>query len=266
MDASWVGLSPATTGLLLVAGLAAGGVNAVAGGGTFFSFAALLATGLPPVTANATSALAMVPGYMSSAAAYRREIHRDRHRLLLPGVASVCGGLIGALLLVRIGNDAFKPMVPWLLLIATVLFAVGPSIAKWMRKGASSQPAQGIGARVGGAFGQFALAIYGGFFGAGMGIVLLAILALTEGDDFHQINAAKNVHSILIQLTAVVLFVVQGMISWPGAIVLLIAGIVGGWGGVWLARKLAQQRIRAFVMFVAVAMTAWYMWREYGAD
>lgn len=256
-------LSPEIWLLLAGAGFAAGSVNAIAGGGTFFSFAALLAAGLPPITANATSALSMMPGYAASSLAYRHEIRRQWRRLVLPGIASALGGLIGALILIRIGNDAFSVLVPWLLLIATVLFAAGPLMTRAMRSGSDGSPVTNRTWLGVAAIGQLVLSIYGGFFGAGMGIVLLAFLALTEGDSFHNANAAKNLYSILIQLTAVVLFISQGLISWPQALVVTGAGMVGGWFGVVLAKRVPEQRIRTGVLVLAIGMTVWFFWRQY---
>lgn len=249
--------------LLATAGFAAGLVNAVAGGGTFFSFAALLAVGLPPVTANATSAIAMVPGYVASALAYRDEIRRQSHRLLLPGLASVIGGLIGGVLLVRVGNDSFSALVPWLLLAATVLFAFGPRVAKALRSESSGSPITARPWLLLAALAQLILSIYGGFFGAGMGIILLAVLSVTEGDDFHNANAAKHLHSILIQISAVVLFISQGLIAWPHALLVTSAGIAGGWFGVLIAKKISEPLIRTAVLTLAVGMTVWFFWRHF---
>ncbi len=254
-------LEPLNLLILVSSGIAAGLVNAVAGGGTFFSFAALIAVGLPPVTANATSSIAMVPGYASSAFAYRSEIAEQGRRLFLPGLASAIGGLIGGLLLVRMGNASFASMVPWLLLVATVLFIFGPAISRWLRPGTASAPLMNSRLLVLAAVGQLIVSIYGGFFGAGMGIVLLAILSLTEGSDFHRANAAKHLHSILIQLTAVTLFIYNGLISWPEALVVTLAAMIGGWLGVKLARKVPVHLVRGAVQVLAIGMTIWFFWR-----
>ncbi len=247
--------------LLVSAGIAAGMVNAVAGGGTFFSFAALLAVGLPPVMANASSSVAAVPGYIASAFAYRKEIAGLGRRVILPGLASALGGMIGALLLVRIGNASFAALVPWLLLVATLLFAVGPRVSAWLRPGAAAEPVTTPRWLLLAALVQLVASIYGGFFGAGMGIVLLAILTLTEGSDFHRANAAKHLHSILIQLTALVLFISNGLISWPEALIMTVAAMIGGWLGVVLSRKVPVALVRNAVLMLAIGMTIWFFWR-----
>ena len=154
--------------LLLAAGLGAGIVNAVAGGGTFFTFPALLAVGLPPVAANATSALSLGPSSLASAVAYRDEIRRHAGRLGLLAIVSLVGSVAGALILLRFSDEGFRPLVPWLLLAATVLFAASPYLTKVLKvpEGQSAGPV----ARVAGLALQFVTALYGGFFGAGMGI------------------------------------------------------------------------------------------------
>ncbi len=178
-------MSPSEIATLGVAGLLSGTLNAVAGGGTFFSFGALLAVGLPPITANATSAVAMVPGYVASAVAYRTEVGQVWRKAVLLGAASAAGAVLGAVILIALDNQTFARFVPWLLLLATVVFALGPLAARLIPERSHDDPAhRGIAAIV-----QFVMSIYGGFFGAGMGIMMLASLGLTEGQNFHRINA-----------------------------------------------------------------------------
>jgi uncharacterized membrane protein YfcA len=252
-----------STALLLAgSGLAAGLVNAIAGGGTFFTFSALVAAGLPPVVANATSAVAVTPANLSSAWAYRRELVANARRFMALGLVSLAGGLIGAFILTRTDNTSFRLLVPWLLLFATALFAASPRIVKL---------AHAIGRREGrhpstkawaaGLAFQFVVAIYGGFFGAGMGIVMLAALAVTEGDEFHLINSAKHLCSTLIQLIAVVLFVIAGLVSWPETIVVGLASVVGGYLGVVFGRKLPPAVIRWMVIGVGAGLTVYFFVR-----
>jgi uncharacterized membrane protein YfcA len=252
-----------STALLLAgSGLAAGLVNAIAGGGTFFTFSALVAAGLPPVVANATSAVAVTPANLSSAWAYRAELAANLRRFAALGIVSLIGGLLGAYILTRTDNAAFRQLVPWLLLFATVLFAASPKVvalARAIGKHEGDHPSRtawlaGIGF-------QFLVAIYGGFFGAGMGIVMLAALAITEGDDFHLINSAKHLCSTLIQLVAVALFVAAGLVSWPETLVVGAASVVGGYAGVHFGRKLPAVAIRWLVIGVGAALTLYFFIR-----
>src|SRR5215212_6009464 len=252
-----------STALLLAAsGLAAGLVNAIAGGGTFFTFSALVAAGLPPVVANATSAVAVTPANLSSAWAYRRELSANLRRLAALGAVSLVGGLLGAYILTFMDNSAFRRLVPWLLLFATVLFAASPRIVALARAiGHYEGHHPSTRAWASGLAFQGLVAIYGGFFGAGMGIVMLAALAITEGDDFHVINSAKLLCSAVIQLVAVVLFVVAGLVSWPDAAVVGAASVAGGYLGVAFARRLSAGAIRWLVIAVGAALTVYFFVR-----
>lgn len=245
----------AESAVLIVAGFLAGTMNAVAGGGTFFAFGALTAIGLPPITANATSALAMIPGYVASAVNYRGELGAVWGRAVTLGAASVAGSVIGALILVALDNATFADFVPWLLLLATLVFALGPSLTKRLPVRTHND----AGHRVAATIVQFVLAIYGGFFGAGMGIMMLASLGITEGQDFHRVNALKHILSIVIQSTAIVIFIGGGVIAWPQALVLIVAVTAGGWLGVDVARRLPTAWVRGFVIAVGLGLTVYYL-------
>ena len=250
-----------TLPLLAGSGLAAGLVNAIAGGGTFFTFSALVAAGLPPVAANATSAVAVTPANLSSSWAYRTEIRANARRFGALSLVSLLGGLLGALLLTRTGNGAFRALVPWLMLFATLLFAASP----WVVKAAQAlgrghdEPQPGLVAS--GLLIQFATAVYGGFFGAGMGIVMLAALAITEGDDFHLVNAAKHLCSTLIQLVAVALFVFAGLVSWRETLIVGAASVAGGYWGVAAGRRIPAPAIRWLVIATGALLTAYFFLR-----
>ena len=244
--------------LLFGSGLLAGAVNAVAGGGTFFTFSALLAVGLPPVVANATSAVSVAPGSVASSVAYLSEVRTHWRRFSVLSVISLLGGGTGALILLRFSNDAFAALVPYLLLGATLLFALSPYLA---RGAARLRRRLARGVKVGGLALQYVISVYGGFFGAGMGIVMLAALAITEGDDFHLVNAAKNVLSVLIQGVAIVLFVAAGIIHWSEAFIVTGASIIGGFLGVVAARRVPTQTIRWFVIGVGLALSAYYFFK-----
>lgn len=251
-----------TVALLAASGLAAGLVNAIAGGGTFFTFSALVASGLPAVVANATSAVAVTPANLASAWAYRRELAANVRRFTALGVVSLIGGLIGAYILTVTNNAAFRQLVPWLLLFATLLFAASPRIvalARAIGKHEGSHPS--TKAWAGGLAFQTIVAIYGGFFGAGMGIVMLAALAITEGDDFHLINSAKHLCSTLIQLVAVGLFIAAGLVSWQETFIVGAASVIGGYLGVVFGRRLSAAAIRWLVIAVGAALTLYFFIR-----
>lgn len=247
-------MSAAEILILSIAGLLSGTVNAVAGGGTFFSFGALLAVGLPPITANATSAVAMVPGYLASTAAYRNELGALWRSAVLLGAASVLGSILGALLLITLDNQTFARFVPWLLLVATLVFALGPRLTGMLPARSHADRRRRLGA----ALVQFVMSIYGGFFGAGMGIMMLASLGITEGQNYHRINALKHILSTVVQTTSIAIFIHGGVISWPEALVLIAAVVVGGWVGVDIARRFPVPVVRAFVIATGAALTVYY--------
>lgn len=249
----------ATGALLAASGLAAGLVNAIAGGGTFFTFSALIGAGLPPVIANATSAVAVTPANLASAWAYRRELMANARRFAILGAVSLVGGLAGAYILTTTDNSSFRKLVPWLLLFATVLFAISPKIVAFARS-ISSHGGKGPSRNtwLGGLLFQLFVAIYGGFFGAGMGIVMLASLAITEGDDFHRANAAKHLCSTVIQLVAIILFIYAGLVAWRETAIIGSASIIGGYLGVVFGRRIHPIAIRWLVVGVGAALTVFF--------
>jgi uncharacterized protein len=236
--------------VLALAGFLGGIVNAVAGGGTFFTFAALVAFGMSTLDANATSAVALVPGSIATGAAYRHESAKH-WRVILPFAAiGVIGGVGGALLLIALGDARFRPLVPWLLAGATMLFALSAQIRCLVEKIVG---AGGIGP-IGSSIIIALVAIYGGFFGAGMGIMLLAALALMGHGDFHRANATKNVVALVAQSVAVIIFIIGGLVRWPQAIVIMLAAIAGGYLGVLLARRVPETIVRAAVVAVGAVL------------
>ena len=246
--------------LLALAGLLAGAINSVAGGGTFFTFSALLTVGLPPIVANATSSIAVGPGSIASAFAYVPLVKRYARQFFILGVVSAGGSFVGSLTLLKFSNDAFSRLVPYLLLGATLLFAASPYLARITRRAEPKAEPSRLN-YVGGLLLQFFIAIYGGFFGAGMGIVMLASLALTQGSDFHLNNATKNVLAVFIQAVAVVIFVASGVIRWLPALIVMAACIVGGYSGVRIARRVPVKVIRGFVIAVGLLLTVYYFLR-----
>lgn len=242
-----------TIALLFVAGLLTGMINAVAGGGTFLSFGALTLVGIPPVVANATSSITQFPGYVTSTLAYWVDIKRFWRGALGLCAVSVVGAFVGARILLALDNPSFRALVPWLLIAATALFAAGPYL--------KPKPKSGQEAPVGSFFGwimQFVTAIYGGFFGAGMGVMMLATLGLSQSGDYHRLNALKNMLAMVIAAVAIVIFVWGGVVAWPQAVVMIPAVAIGGWSGVWVAKRVPQGAMRAVVIAVGLLLAVYY--------
>jgi uncharacterized protein len=237
--------------VLFSAGLLSGIVNAIAGGGTFLTFGAMTLAGLPPISANATSSIVQFPGYITSALAYKREIAREWKAILILSAISVAGALGGALLLLSLSNPSFKSLVPWLLLVATALFAAGPKLKPKVE--AEHPPNSPIGIAT-----QFIVSIYGGFFGAGMGIMMLASLGLATGGEYHRLNAIKNFLAIVIAAVAIVVFTAGGAINWLYAIVMLPGAGLGGYLGVYAAKRIPQIWLRYAVIAVGLFLAVYY--------
>jgi uncharacterized protein len=220
----------------LVAGFVTGAVNAVAGGGTFVTFGALSVVGIPPIVANATSSITQFPGYVTSTLAYREDIRLIGRGALTLAVVSALGALAGALLLLALDNPSFRTLVPWLLIAATSLLAAGPWLEPEPGPDApSANPEAPLGLAA-----QFATAVCGGFFGAGMGVMMLATLGLTQGGGYRRLNALKNLLAIVIAAVAIVVFVWGGVVAWLQAMVMIPAAALGGYAGIWAARRVPE--------------------------
>nr|WP_231379798.1 sulfite exporter TauE/SafE family protein [Polaromonas sp. CG_9.11] len=249
-------------------GFAAGAVNAMAGGGTFFSFPAMLAVGLPPVVANASNSVALWPGSLSGAWAYRQELARYKRYLLPMGMASFLGGAAGGLLLLAAGDARFAALIPWLLAFATGLFAFSPQLSTALKRirPAQAEPvgtAHGAGSPIGW-FVQLLVSVYGGFFGAGMGILMMASLAIGGHEDVQHINALKNLLSAVIYSVTVVTFIVAGAVSWPHTLVMVLTATLGGYWGARMARKIQGPWLRRMVIAVGSALTVYYFYKTLG--
>jgi uncharacterized membrane protein YfcA len=233
--------------LLAGAGLGAGAVNAVAGGGSLVSFPALLAAGYPSVTANVTNSVAVLPGYAGGSLAYRRELagQGDRIRALAP--TSVLGTAAGCALLLTSPASVFDAIVPWLILAACALLALQPRAAALAERHRDSR-----GSTAALHAGLFLGAVYGGYFGAGLGIMLLALLGALLPDDLQRVNALKGVLSLIVAGTAVVAFAIFGPIAWDAALVVGVASLAGGAAGVRVARRLPAPVLRAVVVTYGV--------------
>lgn len=252
-------MTPADIALLAVAGFAAGILNAIAGGGTIFTFSALLAVGIPPVAANATSATAVVLGSAASAAADWRYLRAHWRRLMPLCLVSIVGGAAGAGLLLMSDDAGFRRLVPWLLLLATALFAAGPQLREAFadKSGAMSSGRRSwIGTAV-----QGVVAIYGGYFGAGMGVMMLASLSLTQGPDYQAANATKNLLAIVLQSMAVIIFLASGVVRLDLALLISTTSIASGWFGVLVARRVPAHYVRWFVVVSGFALSLWYFFK-----
>src|SRR3954454_10549972 len=234
--------------LLGGAGLLAGGVNAVAGGGSLISFPALLAVGYPSVPANVTNNVALLPGYVGGTVAYRSELSGQGRRARRLGATSAVGGLAGAVLLDVSPPGVFEAIVPFLILLSCGLLVAQPAAARAVeRRGHQNRP--GIVHA-----GTFFAAVYGGYFGAGLGIMLLAVLGAFLPDDMQRLNALKGLLSLVISAVAVVYFALFGPVVWAAAVVMAVTSLAGGQAGVRVARRLSAAALRWVVVAFGTAV------------
>jgi uncharacterized protein len=247
--------------LLLGAALIAGVLNAVAGGGSFIAFPTLLFTGVPPVPANATNTVALWTGLVCSGGAFRRHINVPWLVLSVLTAASIGGGILGALLLLHTPARTFMRVLPWLMLGATLLFIFGGKLVRPRANQVIHET--GTGALLLTAGFQFLVAIYGGYFGGGMGIVILAMLTAFGMADIHQMNALKIVLSTATNGVAVVIFVASHAVYWRQALVMIVGAALGGYFGAHYSLRLPQKLVRWFVIAVGSGMTAYFFVHSY---
>lgn len=308
--------------LLFCAAILGGTLNAVAGGGSFICFPALVFTGLPPISANATNSVALWPGSVASVGAYRRELTQQKRILLVLMVCtSLVGGILGALLLLKTPQEVFVRLVPYLLLVATLLFTFsGPIVERLRGQGRAAPTSEGEGPASGSIAGrlrgqgqapmlgeegqvaasivelrrqggvvapmlgkegqamisvlgdvslsvpvlvglccaQLVISVYGGYFGGGIGILMLAALAVMGMSDIHVMNGLKTLLASCINGVAVITFVAARVVAWPQAILMIVGAIIGGYGGAYYARKVPQKWVRLFVIVVGFSMTFYF--------
>ena len=240
-----------TAALLAAAGFAAGAVNAVAGGGSLISFPALLGAGYGSVTANVTNAIAVLPGYLGGSLAYRRELSGQRERIVALSATSVVGAVLGAVILLISPADVFEAIVPFLILGSCALLAAQPWLSKRIEPAAAGD-GEHRSLRL--HAGVFLASIYGGYFGAGLGILLLAVLGLTLSDTLQRLNALKGLLSLVVGLAAAVYFAFAGPIEWGAGAIMAVASLVGGQAGVAIARRLDANVLRAVIVVFGVAV------------
>lgn len=236
--------------VILAAAFVAGAINSIAGGGTLLSFPALVWIGRDPIMANATNAVALWPGSLAGMVGFRREMTGMRRWLVMLTIPSLLGGALGAVLLLRTSTKTFNQIVPFLILGATLLLAAQELITRRLQR-----VAQGRKWIVFAFVFQFFVGVYGGYFGAGMGILMLAALGLIGLTDLHQMNGLKNLLAICINGVAAVYFAVSRAVLWHDALIMAVAAIAGGYAGARVARRLGRTFVRGAVVFIGLAMT-----------
>jgi uncharacterized membrane protein YfcA len=259
--------NPSLTALeyvLLTTTAAMGGVlNSVAGGGSFLTFPSLVFVGIPPVNANATSTVALWPGSLAAAIAYRKELAASRKSLLSMSVISVIGGVLGAVLLLHTPNPVFMRVLPFLLLIAALIFTFGARITALLRRTSRHMHSGSPATVVAGTAFQLVIAAYGGYFGGGIGFMMLATFSLMGMTNIHVMNALKTVMATLINLAAIAAFVAAGAIAFKPGLIMVIAATLGGYFGASTARRLDAKWVHRFVLCIAWVMTAYFFWRAH---
>ena len=246
--------------LAAFAAFLAGGINSVAGGGTLITFPTLMALGLPPVVANATNTVAIWPGSLGSLWGFRREFSQTDAKMRWMVIPSLIGGAAGALLLRFTPPNVFERMVPFLILFATVIFAARAPIQRLIR---SAHPEAHRTTRwfVTAMFFQLLVGLYGGYFGAGIGIMMLSALSILGMTDMLKMNALTSLYALCINGIAALLFIWAKMVFWPFVLVMAIAAIIGGYGAAGLARKIGSDRVRHFVIVVGFSISAVLFYR-----
>lgn len=260
------GESLAETAVLCLVAAIGGAINSVAGGGTLLTFPALIAalggTAEAAVWANATSTVALFPGSLAGMAGYRRELLAARAWIKLLLWPSLLGGLIGSLLLMLLPAESFKKLIPWLLLTAATLFWLQPRLSRRLAAQSGQTTAQPQHVVLVAIF-QLLVGIYGGYFGAGIGILMLTALGMMGLHDIHQMNGLKTLFAAAINGVAVVVFITSGKVHWPFAIAMALAAIAGGYGGAHVARRLDRNLVRRAVILIGLLLGVYYLHKSY---
>ena len=252
---------------LLAASFGAGAMNAMAGGGTILTFPTLMFLGMPAIQANATSTVALLPGAATSMAGFRREVSQNRGWLKTLFLPSLLGGVLGSVLLLRTPEKIFQNLAPLLILFATVLFMLRGALSRRFSfaSGTTGVPDPSTlskGRWVAATLLQFGVAVYGGYFGAGIGILMLALLGFLGMTDIHAMNGLKNFFNLCINGVAAAWFVIQGAVSWPEALVIAVGAAAGGYGGARFSRRIGQDKARAAVVVIGLLVTALLAWQQ----
>ena len=243
--------------VLFLAAAGAGAVNAIAGGGTLISFPTLTALGLPAVTANVTNTVALTPGYLGATLAQARDLRGQQRRAWLLVPAGALGGLVGGFLLLLTTERLFRSLVPYLILLASGLLAAQPRVRAWVvarqRDGSSPRHSVWVAAPI------FAAAIYGGYFGAGLSVIILAVLGVTLDDDLTRLNALKQAISFAVNIAAALFFLFSGRVLWPAALVMALGAIIGGVIGGRVAGNISPTLLRRVVVAVGISVGLYYL-------
>lgn len=247
--------------LMFAAAFVAGGINSIAGGGTLITFPVLLWLGLDPKVANATSTVALWPGLFGGVFGFRREIGDSRSHLLWLGLTSIVGGGCGAWLLILTPSQTFARLVPYLILFATALFTLQEPISRRLRLPQQSSTPVGASWWIGPVLIQFFSSVYGGYFGAGNGILMLAALGLFGLTDIHRANGIKNFLGICINSIAVLAFALSGLVYWPNALLMTVGAVAGGYYGASAARRLGRVFVRRTVVVIGLVIGFLMLWR-----
>jgi len=263
--------------LLFGAAACGGAVNAVAGGGTLLTFPSLLWAGQSEIVANATSTVALWPGSLSSFWGYRKEVGSSQRELLLLAMPSFLGGVLGAVLLLSTDKETFAALVPWLILAATVLFVAQEPVMRWLRRRAEKgSPRGGPDPLAAPEHGntrsksrwavvlvfQFFVGVYGGYFGAGIGILMLAAFGFLGFTNIHHMNALKNLNNLCINGIAAAMFVAKGLVDWRLALFMAVGAIVGGYGGAGTALRIGQKMVRRVIITIGFSLSIWLVVRQ----
>ena len=259
-------MTPAGILALTAAAFGAGVMNAMAGGGTILTYPTLVFLGLPAITANATSCVALLPGGAASLFGYRREVREHRRWLRTLFLPSLVGGAIGSVLLLRTPEKTFALLAPILILFATVLFMIQGAVSRRALQENRAQEADPSAIPAGrwatAVFLQLGVAIYGGYFGAGIGILMLALLGFLGLSNIHAANGVKNVFNLCINAAAAGYFIFKDAVAWPEALVVVIGATLGGYGGARFARRIGKEKARAAVVIIGLLVTAILFWQQ----
>jgi uncharacterized membrane protein YfcA len=250
----------------MIAGCVAGMMNAVAGGGTLVTFPTLIFAGLPSIVANATSTVALLPAQVSSAIGYRKAARSVNRWLKVFAPVSLFGGLVGGILLVRTPSHVFDTLVPFLILFATILFMANSTFnrifgARLAAMHGAEPPRSWV---AGAAVFQLGVAVYGGYFGAGIGILMLASLGMLGFEDVHAMNALKVRLGFLINIVAALYFSIIGLVEWPSAAIMAVGTVVGGYVGAHFAQKIPQARVRSLITAIGLVISAVMFYKQFG--
>lgn len=243
---------------LFTAGFLGGVLNSIAGGGSFITFPALLFFGVPPISANATNTFASCAGYLSGAFAFRKDLYAHKRELPFILLVSLAGGIAGAWLLLQTPESVFRVIIPWLLLFATLLFIFGGKLNSTLKNFALYHQHASIIGRLLLVLLLLGICIYGGFFNAGLGIIVLSYLALAGYSNINTMNGLKLLVSSAISLIAIVLFIYRGVIAWQEGMSVLLGTLVGGYVAAHISRKLSQKHIRSFIITVSCVITFYF--------